>query len=375
MQKRERLLAGAIALLAGGWLIDSVVAQPTLAWFAAMDKDTQAAAREASEANVLIDRQARILADWRTRHAAGLVDNEDQARFRLQQTLQNAAKRSGFTIASVGGGQLVAATQDQVYDLLRLSVNGHGTLAQVQDFVATLESAPQPLRIERSELSSGDARKDALDATVTLSTRLVAETARGGRAVPEGTVAWIPDKRSNILDVAIHEARPFLTDRRHAVARPIRETSSEPEESVAPVPVSNKGWALVGIVASDEGSLAFLRHQGDGRERMLKRGEQVDGHTVLAIDQRGLYLAKKVEATDTAAPDVLIAVGQDLHGQAVEGTMVAVQRSTGTTGTTTSNPTVSPGTAVAPFQVPTIPTDPAREAILQRLRSQRNRAP
>ena len=366
MQKRERLLASAVALLVGGWLIDSVVIQPTLAWFAAMDKDTQAATREAGEANVLIDRQARILADWRTRHAAGLIDDEDQARFRMQRTLQDAAKNSGFTIASVGGGQLVAATQDQVYDLLRLSVSGHGSLEQVQRFVATLESAAQPLRIERAELSSGDARKDALDAALTLSTRLVAETARGGRAVPEGTVAWSPEKRGTTLDEAIHDAQPFLADRRHAVARVVRETKDEPVTTTVPIPLSNKGWALVGIVASDEESVAFLRHQGDGRERMLKTGEQFDGHTVLAVDQRGLRLRSEEKES-------LIAVGQDLKGQAAEGAIVATQRTTGSP--TTSNVTVSPGAAAAPFAVPIISTDPAREAILNRLRSQRNRAP
>src|ERR1043165_3991253 len=101
MQKRERFLGGGVALLVGGWLLDGMVIQPALAWFAATDKETQVAAREADEAGVLIDRQPRILADWRARHAAGLIDNEDQARFRLQRTLQDAAKASGFTISSV----------------------------------------------------------------------------------------------------------------------------------------------------------------------------------------------------------------------------------------------------------------------------------
>lgn len=375
MQKRERLLAGTVAVLVGGWLLDSVVVQPAIAWFAAMDKDTRAATREAGEANVLIDRQARILADWRSRHAAGLVDNEDQARFRLQRTLQDAAKSSGFTIASVGGGQLVAATQEQVYDLLRLSVSGHGSLEQVQRFVATLESAAQPLRIERAELSSGDPRKDAIDAALTISTRLVAEAARGGRAVPESTVAWAPDKRGTALDVAIHEAKPFLADRRHAVARTVRETGDEPTTTTTATPSSTKGWSLVGIVASDEESVAFLRHQGDGSERLLKTGDQLDGRTVIAVDQRGLRLRAQDPAQypeQEPAPDQLIAVGQDLTGQAVDGAPTAVWRST---GSTTSSTTVPPGAAAAPFQIPTIPTDPAREAILQRLRQQRNRAP
>ncbi len=365
MQPRERLLAGAVALLVGGWLIDGVVVQPTIAWFAAMDQNTQVAAREAGESTVLIDRQARLLADWRSRHAAGLIDDEDQARFRLQRTLQDAAKSSGFTIASVGGGQLVAATQEQVYDLLRLSVSGHGSLDQVQRFVATLEGAAQPLRVERAEISSGDARKDALDAALTISTRLVAESARGGRAVPEGTVAWQPEKRGSALDEAIHAAKPFLADRRHAVAH----TVSEPKDDVVastPTTTSKAGWALVGIVASDDGSVAFLRHQGDGSERLLKQGEQLDGHRVVAVDQRGLWLR-------TGEEEQLIAVGQDLTGQPIDGTLSSVRRGSGSSSS--SSTTGSPGTAAAPFQIPTIPTDPAREAILQRLRNQRNRAP
>jgi len=367
MQKRERLLAGAVALLAGGWLIDSVVVQPSLAWFAAMEKDTHTATREAGEANVLIDRQTRILADWRGRHAAGLVDNEDQARFRLQRTLQDAATSSGFTIASVGGGQLVAATQDHVYDLLRLSISGQGSLEQVQRFVATLESAAQPLRVERAELSSGDARKDALDTALTLSTRLVAESARDGRAVPEGTVAWKPEQRSTALDEAIHDAKPFLADRRHALARTVSEPTAEPTTTVVPTTGATAGWALVGILASTEESVAFLRHQSDGSERLLKTGEQFDGHTVIGVDQHGLRLR-------TAEQEQLITVGQDLKGQSIDGTVSSVRRTNGN-GSTASTSTVSPGAAAAPFQIPNIPTDPAREAILQRLRSQRNRAP
>jgi hypothetical protein len=373
MQPRERLLAGAVAVLVGGWLIDSMVVQPTLAWFAATDKETQAAAREASEAGVLIDRQARILSDWRARHAAGLIDNEDQARFRLQRTLQDAAKASGFTISSVGGGQLVPATQEQVYDLLRLSVSGHGALDQVQHFVAALESAAMPLKIERCELSSGDARKDALDAALTLSTRLVGENARAGRGVPEGTVAWKPETRGSALDEAIHEAKPFLADRRHAVARAPRETRDETPVTTTTVSTNKAGWALVGIVAGDRETLAFVRHQSDGEERVRRAGDQLDGQNVLAIDQAGLRLA----ATDG---EHVVAVGQDLKGQAIDGTITATSsrrdsRDSRDSRGGSSTPTVSPAAAAAPFQIPTVPTDPAREAILQRLRQQRNRAP
>jgi hypothetical protein len=372
MQKRERLLAGAVVLLVGGWLIDGMVVQPAVAWFAATDKETQAATREAAEANVLIDRQARILSDWRSRHAAGLIDNEDQARFRLQRTLQDAAKASGFTISSVGGGHLVPATQEQVYDLLRLSVSGHGALDQVQHFVAALEGAAMPLKIERCELSSGDARKDALDAALTLSTRLVGENARAGRGVPDGTLAWKPEPRSRTLDEAIHAARPFLADRRYTAPRAPRETREEPPASTtAATPVSKAGWALVGIVAGDRETLAFVRHQGDGEERVLRTGDQLDGQQVVGIDHAGLRLA----ATDG---EHLVAVGQDLTGQAVTGVITATtgsRRDGRGERSDNGTPTVSPAAAAAPFQIPTVTSDPAREAILQRLRQQRNRAP
>ncbi|HEX3132090.1 MAG TPA: hypothetical protein VHX44_00740 [Planctomycetota bacterium] len=372
MQKRERLLAGAIALLVGGWLLDSVVVQPSLAWFAAVDKDTRAARREIGEAKVLIDRQGRILGDWRSRHAAGLIDDEDQARFRMQRTLQNAAQTSGFAIASVGGGQLIPAAQEQAYDLLRLTVSGHGTLDQVQRFVATLESASMPLKLERSELSSGDSRKDGLDAAFTLSTRLVSATARAGRAVAEGTIAWTPEKRSDDLDHAILEAKPFLSDRKRTIARTAAEAKDDTAIAPPAKPVNPAGWALVGIVAGDHEAVAFLRHQGDGSERLLKTGEQLDDHTVLGVDQHGLRLR-------TGDNELLIAVGQDLKGQALDGTALpTAHRSTstaGTSGTTSSGATGAGGTGASPFQVPTITADPAREAILQRLRSQRNRAP
>ena len=117
--------------------------------------------------------------------------------------------------------------------------------------------------------------------------------------------------------------------------------------------------------------MAFLLHQGDGSERLLKAGDQLDGRTVIAVDQRGLHLREQ-PSEQPPAPDQLIAVGQDLSGQVVDGTLTVAR--TGN-GAPTSNTTVPAGAAAAPFQIPTIPTDPAREAILQRLRQQRNRAP
>lgn len=372
MQKRERLLAGAIAVMLGGWLIDSVVVQPSLAWFALVDKQTTTARQEVGEAKALIDRQARILADWRARHAAGLVDDEDQARFRLQRTLQSAAQGSGFTIAAVSAGQMIPANQDQVYDLLRLTVSGHGALAQVQGFVGAIEAAAMPLSIERSEWSAGDARKDLLDVALTLSTRLVSAKARAGRAVPEGTVPWTPAKRATTLDEAVAAAKPFLSDRRGPRHETVAETRTE--TAVETAPSRRKGWALVGIVAHADHAVAFVRHQSDGSERQLLVKDTIDGFTVVAVDAAGLHLHG--EAGDSA-----VAIGQDLTGTPISGAFAAPAAATVATttggsarGTTPAVP-LPAGAAAAPFQIPTTTSDPARDAVLQRLRERRNRAP
>ncbi len=371
MQKRERLLAGAVAVMLGGWLIDSVVLQPTLAWFAAVDKQTTVARQEVGEAKALIDRQARILADWRARHAAGLIDDEDQARFRLQRTLQGAAQGSGFTIAAVSAGQMITANQDQVYDLLRLTVSGHGALTQVQGFVASLESAGMPLCIERSEWSAGDARKDLLDVALTLSTRLVSAKARAGRAVPAGTAAWTPAVRTTTLDIAVAQAKPFLSDRRGPRRETLTETKTETVVEAAPS--KRKGWALVGVVAHPDHAVAFVRHQSDGSERQLVANDSIDGFTVAAVDAAGLHLHGE-------SGDVAVAIGQDLTGTAISGTFAApTASSVVTTGGSSRSATpavaLPPGAAAAPFQIPATTSDPARDAVLQRLRERRNRAP
>ncbi len=375
MQKRERLLAGAVAVMLGGWLIDSVVVQPTLAWFTAIEKQTTTARQEVGEANALIERQARIVADWRARHAAGLCDDEDQARFRLQRTLQGAAHGSGFTIAAVSAGQLIPANQDQVYDLLRLTVSGHGGLTQVQGFVAALEVAGMPLCIERSEWSAGDARKDHLDVALTVSTRLVSAKARAGRAVPEGTVAWVPAARSTTLDAAVAAAKPFLSDRRGPHQS---EPASAPKSGAvveAAVPTSpSKGWALVGIVAHADHAVAFVRHQGDGSERQLRINDTIESFTVTAVDAAGLHL-------HADAGDVMVAIGQDLAGNAISGGFTSAVTSgvaattNGSSRGSTPTGTLPAGTAASPFQVPAATSDPARDAVLQRLRERRNRTP
>jgi hypothetical protein len=363
MQKRERMLALATGVLLGGWLLDGMVAQPALAWLAGVRKQTAELAREAGEARVLIDRQARILADWRARHAAGLLDDVDGARFRIQQALAGGARSSGFAIDNVGGGQLVPAAHDQVYDTLRITVAGQGTLAQVQAFLAGIEGAALPLRIERCELAGGDGRKDQIDVALTLSTRLAGAAARAGRALPEGTAAWKPEARDGRLDGEVLAGKPFLNERKAARREHVASASE-----AKPAPPA--GWALVGIVVKSDAATAFLRSLGDGGERQLQAGDEIDGSRVEAIDSVGLHLGANGEQR-------LVTVGSDLSGRpaGASGRRGATTASLPATGAPAAAGATPAAPAAAPFAVPAVTPDADRDAILQRLRQQRNRSP
>jgi hypothetical protein len=121
-----------------------------------------------------------------------------------------------------------------------------------------------------------------------------------------------------------------------------------------------------------------LRHQSDGSERSVRQAEVIDSFTVVAVDANGLRLSG-------ANGETTIAVGQDLNGNTVSGIFTAaptlstaVATSTSTAPNTTSTTpaaTVTPAAGAAPFQIPTAAADPARDAILQRLREKRNRTP
>ncbi len=365
MAPRERWLALAVGALLGLWVLDAAALQPLLRWLDDVRKETRQISREAGAARILVERKDRLIADWRAKHAAGLAEDDSGLRFRLQQAVAEAAKQSGCAIDSLGSGQRISASAAKAvggatYDTVRFTLNAQGTLAEATGFLGRLTDASVPLRIERCELSARDARKDQLDLTLTLSSRLLAPSARAGRGVPAGTAPWISDGAGSLSVAALVDAKPFAADRRRG---------SAPAAAAAASPTGPGTWAAVGIVRGAE-TLAFFRHLGDGREQTVKPGDTIDEWTVRAIDGSTVAL----QQADTSRA---IAVGTDLAGAPVP--MPVRASAVVATTTTTAAPALSPGSTTAaatptPFAVPVIPTgDATRDAILQRLRERRNR--
>lgn len=352
MQTRERWLAGAVGVIAGLWLLDVLAIEPGLAWYRGIQEDTRKTARGVAETRILVDRAERIHAEWRSQHAAGLLDDEDAARFHLQQALAAAAKSSGLTLDSVGGGQRIPAVHGTAYDTIRSAVNGQGDLPGVLTFFAALEEAALPVRIERCELASRDGRKDQVDVALTVSTRIASADARKTRKIPPGQTAWKPAARDGAVDQAVLAGKPFSSDRRS-------ERKAVVATTTASAPVAG-GLALVGIVRRPGLTQGFLRNLGDGVERLVVVGDDLDGSKVTALDDAGLHLK-------SAEGERVVPVGSDLSGQVVASTGSVVP-----TPTSGDSPKNKKG-AASPAPDATPVSDADREAILQRLRQQRNR--
>ncbi len=362
MNRREKILSAAVATLAVGFAANHWAVQPALAWYRAVQAETLANEDQIAEAQLLVDHRQSIVAGWRARHGAGLLEDENAARFGAQNSLNAAARASGFKMESVGGGQRVPAATGQSYDLLRLTLAGRGTLAQTQGFLAAIQQAARPWRVERCEIAARDGRKDQLDAALTLSLRIASPQVREKISLPEKTVAWTPPVRPGKMDDEILKARPFLVDR--GAPGPVRAATPKteaPPATAAPPPSPGSDWTLVGLVTRDGVGEALVLHAGAAEAQVVRAGDKVAGGMVERVDGDGLCML----------------FGQDKRvsqpGLALSGALPAAEIPAGAARPDHAS---TPGAAVVPAAAPgakTPVTDADREAILNRLRQQRNR--
>lgn len=360
MNRREKILGAAVAALVLGFAADQWAVEPGLAWYRSVQAETASNRDKVAEAQLLLDHRRQIVSDWRARHKAGLLEDENGARFGAQQALSAAARAGGFSVESFGGGQRVPAVAGQSYDLLRLTLSGQGSLAQVQDFLAAIQQAPLPLRIERCEMSARDGRKDRLDLALTLSLRIASQAAREKIAVPANTVAWRPSARTTTLDAYILKAKPFLSDR-HADDAPAPKAAQATKGPAPDAPAPGADWTLVGLVERDGVGEAFLLHTPDGLESVVHAGDKAADGLVKAVDAAGLRIVYD-------GKERLIQPGSTLAGS--EAAPVAGRPAQ--TASSAASRTGAPAAAPAPTPVAQ-PSDAEREAILKRLREQRNR--
>lgn len=382
MNRREKILAFGVGGLVLALGANSFAVEPALAWYKAARDETAGYEQKIQEAQALVDRENAITAAWNARHKAGLLSDENTARFAAQQTLASAAETSGFQVESVGGGQRMPAVHGQAYDQLRLTLSGHGTLAQVQGFLAGCQQAALPWRVDRCELAARDGRKDRLDASLTLSLRIASEEARKKIAVPKKAAAWAPAARDGALDAAVLKAKPFLADRRAPETPRAVVARTEDPTPPPPPPPPGSDWTLAGLVTKDGVGEALVVHAGDQEPRLLHAGDAIAGGKVERVDADGLCMAygddKRViqpghtlsgaAASSAAAPSSFVSSGT-FGGKPKNGGSRGDSRA-GRGSRGPQDAALEPAPVAAP--APAL-GDADREAILKRLRDQRNR--
>ncbi len=359
MQIRERRLlliaAGTVIL----WLVDSLALRPLLHWQAGIEQQMQADRLAIMEDEALLLRRTAIMAQWRSWHAAGLMDDAASAAYRLHQMASTAAHDSGVVITSLGGSRHRPATAEALYDSLEISLRSEGSSAQVQAFLETINRSAMPLRIERCDLHARDTALDRLDCSLTISTRIVSAQHAQGLTLPPDISPWTPTASPPALDQTRHRrlALLFRADR-PAPTPPAAPPTPRPGPVAPVVTAPVRTWVVTGLilpVADPAGGRAFVRHQGLGTERIVTVGDQLDDRLVLAVDRDGLLLA-----TGDDTPPLRIAPGQDILGRTA----------------VSSSPEPSaprPATTTPSAAAPAL-NDPARQAILDRLRQQRTRS-
>ena len=367
MQRRERLLAFIVAALVAIWSIDSVLIAPLSDWYASCSEDIERYEQDINEAQILIDRQKRIMDSWRSQHAAGLLKDEQSARFDLQDFVVKAAAVATVQIDSIGAQSAAVAVAEDTFLSLGLSLSAQGNLKQVQDFVQRIELAPMPLRIERCELASHDAKKDHIQLSVALSTLIVAEQLHAGRSLPEHVEAWHAATWPDTIAQSIVALKPFLADRRRAPA-PVAKKTEPSEKPVVTAPVIDPGtWVLVGVVAAEK-TRAFFRHSKSGVEKNVGIGEEIDAYRVDAVEDHVLIVSSMQASTEEHADErqqKRIPIGYSLLGQQSTAPISATSATSGSSSASSSGGSASGAASSI--------SDEQRQAILERLRQRRGR--
>lgn len=366
MQRRERLLAIIVAALVTVWCIDSVLIAPLSEWYANCSAEIERYEQDINEAQILIDRQKRIMDAWRGQHAAGLLKDEQSARFDLQDFVVKAAAAATVQIDSIGAQSAAVGVADDTFWALGLSLTAQGNLQQVQNFVQRLELAPVPLRIERCEVASHDAKKDHLQLSVALSTLIVAEQLHAGRSLPADSQAWQAAGWPDTIAQSIIALKPFLADRRQTPVVVTKKTEPTEKPVVTATPVDPGTWVLVGVVTSEK-TQAFFRHNKTGVEKNIGIGEEIDAYRFDAVEDHVLIVSSLNAAAEASAgerEEKRIPIGYSLLGKQSAAPLPARSSSVSSSGSSSSASSSSAASSIS---------DEQRQAILERLRQRRGR--
>ena len=174
MNRRETMLALAVGLIIGGWVLLTWVIDPALAAFSAVDEQTQQLEQDLSQARTLVDNEQKIQRRWVGYERAGLSRSLEEADAQTGGALFAWAEEAGFDKINLSDGR--ARTDDEKpFGEITYTLQTSGTLKQVCDLLWSVRRSPFPLRLEKSVVDLRGGESEVLSVSLTVSTLFTPE--------------------------------------------------------------------------------------------------------------------------------------------------------------------------------------------------------
>jgi hypothetical protein len=171
LSKRERY-AGILATIAiSVFAIDYYALEPLLEARQDLKQQIQTQQQAQDQAELLIRKKPKLLANWSAKVQAGLSSDESTASLQMQHAVQDWAQASGMNLVSIKPER---TEQDKLFRRVVYRATGRGTISSVTDFLWRMHTASIPLRVSEVQVSSQKDGQDDLSLTVVMSTLYLA---------------------------------------------------------------------------------------------------------------------------------------------------------------------------------------------------------
>ena len=169
MNRREMVLAIAIAVIIGGWALLSWVIDPAVAAFSAIDQEAKQLEQDLLAAQTVVESEAIILRRWAGYKKAGLSRSLEDADAQTSGAILAWAEDAGFKQVNLSDGK-AKTDREEPFGQISYTLQTAGTLSQIYDLLWAIDEAPFPLSMEKCVINLQNDKDQQLQLSLTVST-------------------------------------------------------------------------------------------------------------------------------------------------------------------------------------------------------------
>lgn len=169
MSKRESILAGVIVAAIVGWALLAWVIDPALAAYNEVKQESKQLEKDLENAQLLVDREAKILGRWSSYEKAGLSRSLEQADAETGRALFAWAEDAGFKQINLSDGK-ATTDREMPFGELSYTLQSAGQLDEIVDLLWAIRRSSLPLKVEKCVIDLKNAKGEELQLSLTVST-------------------------------------------------------------------------------------------------------------------------------------------------------------------------------------------------------------